>query len=150
MRARRTGLALSLGLAMWMVPARAADNLTIQSVQLDPPTVHALGVQMLIADDDNRNAVVSVRYREKGTSGWKDGPISSTATHPRSHRRVPAAVQVLGRMGAPPVPREAEPHRPWVAAVVRVQKPAPTTTAAAGVASVRTQQQASKRSRSRS
>jgi Chondroitinase B len=54
-------------------PARAADDLQIVEARLDPPTIHALGVQVLISDDDNRNATVTVRYREEGAPEWRNG-----------------------------------------------------------------------------
>jgi chondroitinase B-like protein len=56
------------------VLAQAADALVITSVSLDPPTLHMLGVQMLIGGDQNRNARVAVRYRPAGSTGWRDGP----------------------------------------------------------------------------
>jgi hypothetical protein len=52
----------------------AANDLTIIEVKLDPPTHHALGVQMLISGDDDRDATVSVRYRKQGDSDWRVGP----------------------------------------------------------------------------
>ena len=54
--------------------AFASNALTVLSAQLDRPTITALGVQLLIADDDNFDATVSLRYRAAGTSVWRDGP----------------------------------------------------------------------------
>src|SRR5262245_29296033 len=54
--------------------ARAADALTSLSVSVDRPTLHALGVQVLIADDDDRDATIAVRVRAAGTSAFRDGP----------------------------------------------------------------------------
>ncbi|MBI5479310.1 MAG: hypothetical protein HY906_10665, partial [Deltaproteobacteria bacterium] len=82
-RPKRTGLegikntclravALTLLVAS-AAPARAADLLQIQSVQLDRPTLHVLGVQVLVSGDDNRNATIAVRYRPTG-GAWRDGP----------------------------------------------------------------------------
>jgi hypothetical protein len=48
--------------------------LKVQEARLDPPTVHALGVQVLIAGDANRNAAIGVRYREYGAVQWRQGP----------------------------------------------------------------------------
>ena len=48
--------------------------LDVQQARLDPPTVHALGVQVLIAGDANRNGAIGVRYRESGTVQWRQGP----------------------------------------------------------------------------
>ncbi|HEV8320254.1 MAG TPA: chondroitinase-B domain-containing protein [Myxococcota bacterium] len=54
--------------------ARADDILRVAEVRLDPPTLHALGVQVLITDDDDRDGGVTVRYRAAGTTSWRDGP----------------------------------------------------------------------------
>jgi MYXO-CTERM domain-containing protein len=73
---RKTRWGLGISSAAWLVtapPARAADPLVVQSVGLDRPTVHALGVKALISDDDNRNARVDVRYRAVG-GAFRDGP----------------------------------------------------------------------------
>lgn len=47
-------------------PARADDVLRIVEVRLDRPTLHALGVQVLITDDDDLDATVEVRVRAAG------------------------------------------------------------------------------------
>ncbi len=54
--------------------ASAAPDLAIAQVKLDPPTLHALGVQVLITDDDDRDATISVRYRKQGAGEWRQGP----------------------------------------------------------------------------
>jgi hypothetical protein len=58
--------------------AQAVNNLlVINSVSLDRPTIHMLGVQMLISGDDNRNATVTVQYRPSiggANNTWRDGP----------------------------------------------------------------------------
>gem|GEM_PF-3649898 len=41
---------------------------------LDRPTLMALGVQLPIGGDENRNASVTLRYREVGSATWKDAP----------------------------------------------------------------------------
>jgi len=64
-----TASALTLAAA----PAVAADNLTIQQTVLDRPTLVALGVQVLIADDDDRDARIDVRYRVAGSADWTPG-----------------------------------------------------------------------------
>jgi chondroitinase B-like protein len=53
--------------------AQAANVLVVTSVVLDPPTLHMLGVQMLIGGDQNRNAQVAVRYRTAGSPEWRAG-----------------------------------------------------------------------------
>jgi uncharacterized membrane protein YgcG len=55
-------------------PASAGDVLNILEVKVDPPTLHTAGVQVLISDDDNRNATISVRYREVGAASYIEGP----------------------------------------------------------------------------
>lgn len=39
---------------------------------IDPPTLINLGFEWFIQGDDNRNASVSVTYRKKGETAWKD------------------------------------------------------------------------------
>ena len=71
MRVRFLGCAAVLALSG---SASAADLLAVTEAKLDPPTHHALGIQLLISDDDDRDATVMVRYREQGASQWRDGP----------------------------------------------------------------------------
>jgi hypothetical protein len=40
---------------------------------IEPPTLHALGFEWLLAGDANRNASVNVRYRAKGIDAWREG-----------------------------------------------------------------------------
>lgn len=56
------------------VSAQDDRALRILDVRLDPPTLHTLGVQMLIVGDTNRNAAVGVRYRAAGSKVWRQGP----------------------------------------------------------------------------
>lgn len=49
------------------------DVLVIREVRVDRPTVHALGVQVLISGDDNRNGRVDVRYRRLSDTTWRAG-----------------------------------------------------------------------------
>src|SRR4051812_5157653 len=66
--------ALFAGLALFGRPARAANTLTIVGAPaLDPLTVVALGVQLLVSDDDNYNAKVALRYRKMGAAAWSNG-----------------------------------------------------------------------------
>ena len=39
---------------------------------IDPPTLQNLGFEWLIEGDENRNAEVSVSYREQGSNTWRD------------------------------------------------------------------------------
>lgn len=67
----RWGAALVVTLAP--ATGRAADSLELMEVRVDRPTLHALGVQVLIAGDDDRDATIEVRVREQGGS-WRAGP----------------------------------------------------------------------------
>ncbi len=52
----------------------ADDRLEILEVRLDRPTLHNLGVQVLIDGDDDRDAHVSLRYRQQEEVDWQPGP----------------------------------------------------------------------------
>jgi len=52
-------------------PAAADPVLQISSAVLDRPTVTNLGVQVLILGDDNYNASITVRFRQVGSSSWR-------------------------------------------------------------------------------
>lgn len=64
-------LAGCLALALWGTSSQAADLLVLGEAKLDRPTVHALGVQLTITGDDDRDATVTVRYLKQGQ--WRDG-----------------------------------------------------------------------------
>lgn len=63
--------ALVVALASFALPARAADGLVVLDTVIDPPTLIHLGVQVLISDDDDRDATISLRHREVG-GAWQD------------------------------------------------------------------------------
>jgi len=72
----RSAAALAaLAAALLIAPraARADDVLRLGAVTLDRPTLHALGVQVIITDDDDRDGAITVRWRPAGTSTWIDG-----------------------------------------------------------------------------
>lgn len=76
MAARTSRLHAAAAAALLLLPraALAADDLVINgSPTLDPPTITALGVQLLVSGDDDHDAKVTVRYRKAGTSTWQDG-----------------------------------------------------------------------------
>ena len=54
-------------------PGSGPNVLTVVDVRVDRPTLHALGVQVLIAGDENRNGRVTVQYREAGSVTWREG-----------------------------------------------------------------------------
>ncbi len=68
-----TGTVSGAGLVLVARAALAANNLAIVDTKIDPPTLITLGVQVLVSDDDNRNARIDVRYREQGASAWQVG-----------------------------------------------------------------------------
>jgi hypothetical protein len=49
----------------------AGPALSVGQVEIDPPTIHSLGVSLPITGDDNHNATVTVSYRKVGASTWK-------------------------------------------------------------------------------
>ena len=53
--------------------ALAQNNVTAGDLIVEPPTLENLGFEWQINGDDNRNASVSVSYREKGARNWQDG-----------------------------------------------------------------------------
>lgn len=65
-------------LAAALGPAGADDVLRVTGVLLERPTLHCLGVQVLIAGDDDRDARVEMRVREAdlrepGAAVWRAG-----------------------------------------------------------------------------
>src|SRR5580704_6233559 len=69
---RRVAFALSS--LLWTTAVSAADQTTVKELITEPPTLVSLGFEWRIDGDDNRNATVSVSYRQSGTKAWKDGP----------------------------------------------------------------------------
>lgn len=50
----------------------ASNDVTPGTVTLEPPTFHSLGIEWDITNDDDRDATVTVQYRELGTTDWQD------------------------------------------------------------------------------
>lgn len=48
-----------------------ADSVSAQDLWIEPPTLKSIGVEWRIKGDDNRNAVVTVNYREAGSGVWR-------------------------------------------------------------------------------
>jgi len=86
--------------------AMAQDNLAPGSVSTDPQTLTAIGVQWFISGDDNRNATVSVRYREEGAATWKQGP-PLFRVHPETVNGWSVSPQFAGSVF------DLEPGTPW-------------------------------------
>ena len=51
----------------------ASDSVTAGEFIVEPATFHNAGFEWKISGDDNRNATVSVRFREVGETSWREG-----------------------------------------------------------------------------
>ncbi len=60
-------------LAYFTSPLVASDRVTSGEFITEPPTLMSLGFEWQIQGDDNRNAAVSVFYRRKGDTPWREG-----------------------------------------------------------------------------
>jgi hypothetical protein len=72
----RTAWSLALcacALATFAAAPAPGNSVAPGEVIVEPPTLQALGFEWPLAGDANRNAVVSLRYRRKGTDAWRDG-----------------------------------------------------------------------------
>lgn len=60
---------------LFLIPKtlEAQDSVTPGEFIVEPATLHNLGFHWYINGDDNRNATVTVEYRETGTDEWKEG-----------------------------------------------------------------------------
>lgn len=54
--------------------ARAQADLELVEVRVDPPTLHTVGVQVLIEGDDDFDAAITVRIRRTGDDEWRAAP----------------------------------------------------------------------------
>ena len=54
--------------------ARAQADLELVEVRVDPPTLHTVGVQVLVQGDDDFDAAITVRIRRAGDRDWRAGP----------------------------------------------------------------------------
>src|SRR5690348_11475539 len=67
----------ALGLAWTVAPlaaaAAAANGVKAGQLNVERPTLISEGFDWRIDGDDNRNATVTVKYRKKGGSVWKEG-----------------------------------------------------------------------------
>lgn len=74
---RRSSAALSAALAPLLAAAPTAQgqaDLELVEIRVDPPTLHAIGVQVLIRGDDDHDASISLRVRRVDEDVWRDGP----------------------------------------------------------------------------
>jgi MYXO-CTERM domain-containing protein len=75
--------------------ARADDVLHPGTAALDPPTLVALGAQLLVTGDDNFNARVTLRYRVAGTAVWRDA-LPLFRVHPENVTGLTVPAQFAG------------------------------------------------------
>src|SRR5207344_611900 len=66
-------LIAAIVLVYFASPLSASDRVTSGEFITEPPTLISLGFEWQIQGDDNRNAAVSVFYRKKGDTPWRDG-----------------------------------------------------------------------------
>lgn len=52
---------------------RFKNQTKVDEFIVEPPTLRCAGFEWVISGDENRNASVSVSYRKKGTTDWKQG-----------------------------------------------------------------------------
>ncbi|MCP5143292.1 MAG: hypothetical protein H6978_00550 [Gammaproteobacteria bacterium] len=73
MKSIKLTLTAALATALQISDAQAADKVTALDAQAITPTLVSGGVDWKILGDDNRNATVTVQYREAGTPTWRTG-----------------------------------------------------------------------------
>lgn len=70
------GLIAAAGLSLFaagIAMAASSDKVTPGEFIVEPPTLIALGFEWRIEGDANRNAAVTLQYRETGDAGWRQG-----------------------------------------------------------------------------
>src|SRR5690242_6522017 len=73
----------SLALVGTVRLAFADDVLHPGAANVDRPTVVALSVQLFVSGDDNLNGAVAVRFRQTGSTDWRDA-MPLFRVHPES------------------------------------------------------------------
>ncbi len=73
-------IALAAQLSLLASTASAQDAISIDSIELDPPTVSAIGVRVLVSGDDDRDATATLRWRT-GSGEWREG-LPMMRVHP--------------------------------------------------------------------
>ena len=63
----------ALGSLMASAAAPPGDAAVPGDVIIEPPTLQSLGFEWPLSGDGNRNSVVGVSYRRKGTEDWRAG-----------------------------------------------------------------------------
>jgi|GEM_PF-806243 len=80
------GLILTLGVGL--APAAEPDAAFPGEVQVEPPTLHCLGVRWPVLGDRNGNCRVEVRYRRTGDETWQEGlPLLRTLAAASAEQR---------------------------------------------------------------
>ena len=62
-----------LVLSAFFCPLFSQDGSTAGTFMQETPTLHCLAVRWEVKGDQNKNAVIEVQYRKKGTGEWKQG-----------------------------------------------------------------------------
>jgi hypothetical protein len=66
--------ALFVLFGLFAEPTIAQNSISIGDIEIDPPTLHALGFNLpIVSGDDDYDAVVRVDYRKQGTDTWSRG-----------------------------------------------------------------------------
>jgi hypothetical protein len=73
-RTKGVGIALTAGLLLVGLASsgRAQNSIILGTAELEYPSYQTLSIKLPITGDDNRNAVVDVRYRVAGSSLWSN------------------------------------------------------------------------------
>jgi len=74
--------------ATFALTSIAGDATEPGALRVESPTLHCLGFEWDIQGDDNRSAVVTVRYRKAGDAAWKDGLPLLPLGHEFAHGEV--------------------------------------------------------------
>jgi hypothetical protein len=62
-----------LALGCFAMPGQTANTTVAGELQIDPPTLIALGFAWHVEGDDNRNAIARIEYRAAGSAAWHRG-----------------------------------------------------------------------------
>ena len=55
------------------ITALPGDTVIPQDFYIERPTLKCAGFEWYVSGDDNHDATVTVRFREQGTSAWREG-----------------------------------------------------------------------------
>lgn len=60
-------------LAGFNTPPKVFNKTKTEKLIIEPPTLICAGFEWIISGDENKNAIVNVHYRLKGTDAWQEG-----------------------------------------------------------------------------